>query len=223
MDSWVARFVRSTVWRLRSGGRTAHFAALAPFLLVACQTAVPAGSGPMAVYGEVFAPSAYVSYCKRNADQCIAMPRQAKEVQLTVASHRDLARVHADVNRSVRYLSDRAQYAQDDYWTLPKGNGDCEDIALEKRRRLIALGYPRQALLLTVARTARGTGHMVLVVVTDRGDFVLDNLSETVVSWSALRYEWVSQQSRSRETQWVALQADDSPVAAAARTYAIRR
>jgi len=41
--------------------------------------------------------------------------------------------------------------------------GDCNNYALEKRRELIALGWPRAALLLAAAVTETGEGHLVLV------------------------------------------------------------
>ncbi len=61
----------------------------------------------------------------------------------------------------------------------PPTAGDCEDIALLKRRDLIEKGWPVGALLMTVVRQANGEGHAVLTVLTDRGDLVLDNLKSS--------------------------------------------
>ena len=67
-----------------------------------------------------------------------------------------------------------------DHWDYPvDGKGDCKIYALFKRKLLIERGFPRQALLMTIVRDLNGDGHAVLTVKTDRGDFVLDNLSET--------------------------------------------
>jgi predicted transglutaminase-like cysteine proteinase len=39
--------------------------------------------------------------------------------------------------------------------------------------------------LMTIVRDLNGQGHAILTVKTDRGDFVLDNLSADVRPWSA--------------------------------------
>ena len=68
-----------------------------------------------------------------------------------------------------------------DHWDYPvDGKGDCKIYALFKRKLLIDRGFPRQALLMTIVRDLNGEGHAVLTVKTDRGDFVLDNLSDEI-------------------------------------------
>ena len=42
---------------------------------------------------------------------------------------------------------------------------------------------------MTIVRDLNGEGHAVLTVKTDRGDFVLDNLSPDVRPWSATGYQ----------------------------------
>jgi predicted transglutaminase-like cysteine proteinase len=42
---------------------------------------------------------------------------------------------------------------------------------------LIEASWPREALLLTLVRGADGEGHAVLTVTTDKGDYVVDNMS----------------------------------------------
>ncbi len=60
---------------------------------------------------------------------------------------------------------------------------------LEKRRRLIDAGWPRQALLVTVVRDRKGDGQAVLTVKTERGDFVLDNQDPRVRAWTDTGYK----------------------------------
>jgi len=83
--------------------------------------------------------------------------------------------------------------------------GDCEDYVLEKRRHLITMGWPRSSLLLTAARIENEQKHLVLVAVTDKGDFILDNRSAPVRNWRSLNYRWLGRQSRFHESEWVAL------------------
>lgn len=110
-----------------------------------------------------------------------------------------LNQVNQSVNREVKKASDLDLYGMPEYWSLPrlidgKLYGDCEDYALEKRRRLIAAGVPESALSLAVAVTARGEGHAVLMISLKSGDVVLDNLTPWATPWEDLNYHWVQRQ-----------------------------
>ena len=76
---------------------------------------------------------------------------------------------------------------------------------LEKKRRLIALGVPREAMLITVVRDLNGDGHAILTVVTDRGDYVLDNFTNEVKLWHETGYRFIKRQSQTDPNQWVSL------------------
>jgi len=105
-------------------------------------------------------------------------------------------------------------------WSYPDdGYGDCEDYVLLKRRMLMAAGWPREALLITVVRDKKDEGHAVLTVKTDKGDFILDNQNESVLLWSETGYRFVKRQSQADANIWVSL-GDPRPAtstAAAAR------
>ncbi len=110
-----------------------------------------------------------------------------------------LNQVNQSVNRDVKKASDLDLYGMPEYWSLPrvvdgKMYGDCEDYALEKRRRLIAAGVPESALSLAVAVTARGESHAVLMITLKSGDMVLDNLTPWATPWEDLNYRWVQRQ-----------------------------
>ena len=72
--------------------------------------------------------------------------------------------------------------------------GDCEDYALEKRRRLIEAGVSAEALSMAVVVTRRGERHAVLVVAFESGDVVLDNLTPWPTPWADLGYTWIERQ-----------------------------
>ncbi len=55
-----------------------------------------------------------------------------------------------------------------------------EDYVLAKRRALIQAGISPSALRIAYVKTRGGEGHAILVVKTDRGEFVLDNLNGKV-------------------------------------------
>lgn len=110
-----------------------------------------------------------------------------------------LNQVNQLVNKTVKKASDKDLYGQDEYWALPrlvngKLYGDCEDYALEKRRQLMEAGVPENALSIAVAFTARGESHAVLMVSTQSGDWVLDNLTPWATPWQDLNYRWVERQ-----------------------------
>ena len=49
---------------------------------------------------------------------------------------------------------------------------------------------------MTIVRDLNGAGHAVLTVKTDRGDFVLDNLSDEIRGWSATGYQFYKRQAQ---------------------------
>jgi len=76
--------------------------------------------------------------------------------------------------------------------------GACGDAQVTKLQMLLALGFPREAMRLTVVKAAMVPDHhLVLVVRTSDGDLVLDNEDDRVlpVQSSALgRYAWIAQE-----------------------------
>jgi predicted transglutaminase-like cysteine proteinase len=93
-----------------------------------------------------------------------------------------------------------------DHWDYPiDGKGDCKVYALYKRKLLVEQGFPRQALLMTIVRDLDGEGHAILTVKTDRGEFVLDNLSDQVRPWDATGYSFVKRQAQDDPNVWLDL------------------
>lgn len=87
------------------------------------------------------------------------------------------ALVQTLLSRRIAYVGDRAI---DDHWanplaTLLSRSGDCEDHALLKRAMLMAAGYSDAEVPLLVLETARGRGHMTLLVAQSDLALVLDN------------------------------------------------
>lgn len=126
------------------------------------------------------------NFCQRHADQC--RPRrgslQTDGNGAVVVSQRVLSqvdRVHSSVNRSMTARYDHDIHGVADVWNIRARVGDCEDFALEKRRQLLARGWPSSALVLAIGRLPSGEGHAVLIVRTTGGDLVLDNLESEVL------------------------------------------
>ena len=159
----------------------------------------------MRVFGLSQPPYGFVQFCERVPQEC-AQGRQ--EEQRFYASRERLAELDA-VNRTVNHeiepVTDIELYGQTDYWTIPAARGDCEDYALMKRKRLMALGWPASALLMTVVRDEKGEGHAVLTARTLQGDFILDNKTDEIKVWHRTRYDFVMRQSYLNPRIWMSL------------------
>lgn len=118
-----------------------------------------------------------------------------------------LNRVNQSINMQIRPGDDRDLYGIEDYWTLPltlegTAEGDCEDYALEKRHALIAAGVPDSALFLAVGYSLATGRHAVLVVSTDQGDYVLDNMTPYILPWADTPYHWTARQMPGDLLSW---------------------
>lgn len=159
-------------------------------------------------------PIGWIDFCRTGAhsEDCAAPSMQGRMVVLTPALWASLTNVNRSVNSSIEQVEDIALYGVQEKWTYPDTNkGDCEDLALLKRRILIAEGFPRQSLLMTVVRDETGAGHAILTVVTDRGDFILDSKTQRIMPWRNTGYGFVKRQSQENPNVWVRLGEPASP------------
>ncbi|MDF1685326.1 MAG: transglutaminase-like cysteine peptidase [Parvibaculaceae bacterium] len=145
--------------------------------------------------GEAVAPPlGYSQACQRIKGLCDEV--EPARVVMNEGKWEKLTEVDDLVNRNTFPLSDKSNWQKLDYWSLPRqGLGDCEDYALEKRRLLIKAGWPKGALSIAYVETWDNAGHAVLVVATNEGDLVLDNLNWRVVPWDRSPYLFKSIQS----------------------------
>jgi predicted transglutaminase-like cysteine proteinase len=112
-------------------------------------------------------------------------------VKLTAARAALLMKVNKGINRKVRYREDVGS----DVWKIGGREGDCEDIAIRKLAVLTQVyGVPRGALTLAACRLDRGRGHAVLLVHSDSGVYVMDNLTARVAPWHSLPYSWIARE-----------------------------
>lgn len=110
-----------------------------------------------------------------------------------------LNKVNRKINHDLVRRSDEESYGREDYWATPLSDGaaafgDCEDYVLEKRRALVAAGVPQSAMSAAIVTTSWGETHAVLLVDTDKGEYVLDNLSSFIVPWAKAGYVWRERQ-----------------------------
>jgi predicted transglutaminase-like cysteine proteinase len=171
-----------------------------PQLALLSSTAMPTGTPTDA------APAGFISFCSRFMDQCVTSQNNAPVVHLDLGTQAVLDNVNRSVNRAIWPESDERHFGVAEYWDIPKdGYGNCHDYALTKRQELIDAGLPERALRIAIVITPRENRHAVLTVTTDRGDFVLDNLNNTVKPWTDVDYQWVERQDNEGGFGWVNL------------------
>jgi len=139
----------------------------------------------------------------------VAQPAEQEAVaifNLDRAGWRMVSRVNRRLNREIRQVSDDRLYGVEDFWQRPEGSrarGDCEDYVLAKRAALIAEGVPADALSIAIVETRWGESHAVLLLASDRGEFILDSLSPWVTRWDRVDYAWRERQLPGRPFDWV--------------------
>ncbi|GGE57762.1 transglutaminase-like cysteine peptidase [Actibacterium pelagium] len=146
-------------------------------------------------------PKAAKDMCTRYSWAC---SQSGDRAALTSRDMKVIDAVNKQVNRKVRPVSDSAQYRREDLWTLPsRRGGDCEDYALAKKLELIKAGIAPERLLIAKVLDRKRQGHAVLVVRTDQGDMVLDNLTNRIKTWDDTRYTFLVMQDPKAPSSWI--------------------
>jgi predicted transglutaminase-like cysteine proteinase len=168
-------------------------------------TATPAAfaAGSMQTDELVTPPMGFISFCVKNMSTCRVKFDDKKVAALTDRSWQELQSIQTTINQAIKPEADLTTVGVSEQWSLAeKGVGDCEDYALRKKKALIEKGWPPEALLLTTAITETGDQHVVLTVVTDKGDYILDNRFSQVKGWDELAYNWVARQDPLNPLLW---------------------
>ncbi|MBX3581881.1 MAG: transglutaminase-like cysteine peptidase [Rhizobiaceae bacterium] len=161
---------------------------------------------PMMVGGLTSQPIGHYEFCKANPAECAIRQRDPGPEQMGDTLWRQVVAVNVSVNAAIKPMNDIDIYGKDEVWAYPDmGVGDCEDYVLEKRRELASMGLSLSNLLITVVRKPDGEGHAVLTLRTSGGDFVLDNLSDSVFEWSQTEYRFLKRQASNHTGRWVTI------------------
>lgn len=135
-----------------------------------------------------------------------AVVEAAPVLVMDKARWKQLRSINRDVNRAIRRGSDDRIHGVADYWNAPQGRdarGDCEDYVLAKRRALIVQGFAAETLSIAIVTTSWGESHAVLLVATDEGEMVLDNLTPRISRWDRVNYRWGERQAPGKVFDWV--------------------
>jgi predicted transglutaminase-like cysteine proteinase len=167
--------------------------------------------------GATLAPFGWIEFCNDNPSECAKGTPQPPDLVLSAAAWGELDKVNRWVNRHVRPMTDLDHWGVIEKWSIPTdGYGDCEDYVLLKRKMLFDLGWPREALLITVVRDKTNEAHVVLTVKSDRGEFILDNQYENIITQDDAGYRFIQRQSQSDPMVWLSI---DSAYRAAEATH----
>lgn len=151
-------------------------------------------------------PIGHYEFCQTFKAECQIKSRSSVAPRVTDFGWETIREVNADVNNEITPITDMDLYGRDEVWAYPDGAGDCEDIALLKRKRLLEKGFAASDLLMTVVRKPDGEGHAVLTVRTAQGDFILDNLEDEVKIWTKTPYRFLKRQASVNTGRWVTIE-----------------
>ena len=160
----------------------------------------------------------WLDLLKRNAKAPIFIPGKYFKKNVTWDGFKDKVQGKSpmDLLRHVNsfwntwpYKEDIVNWGVEDYWAIPaeflKKSGDCEDYAIVKYFTLKELGIPRENMRIVVVRdTVRNMAHAVLAVYMDGDAYILDNLSNAVLSHSRIR-QYSPQYSVNEVGRWAHL------------------
>jgi predicted transglutaminase-like cysteine proteinase len=138
---------------------------------------------------------AWTQFCLEQPSECAVDLSEPATINLTAQVWQTLTRINRQVNAAIKPQNDIDHWGVEDRWDFAEdGYGDCEDYQLVKRRLLVAAGLSRRALLMTVVLDEDGEGHAVMMVRTDRGDFILDNKRNAVWAWNKTGYIFIKRE-----------------------------
>ena len=193
-------------------GRIVLNGVLAALVLAASPTPiVMAAQQPgsaMKVGGVTSQPIGHYEFCKRNRHECRGTGKRTAAPRVTEFGWKVIKDINESVNESVMPMTDYEIHGREEFWSYPDVVGDCEDYVLLKRAMLVEQGFALSDLLITVVRKPDGEGHAVLTLRTADGDFILDNLSDTVKVWTETPYTYLKRQASFHAGRWVDIEND---------------
>jgi len=195
--------------RLRRHVAAGRRAVVSAVIAVLCFCVASAAASAGELYISVGArtrtpPIGWTQFCETYKGVCDTKPLPPLDAVLDAKAWKDLKQVNDWVNHNIKPMTDMDHYGMIQWWRYPDdGAGACHSYALLKRRLLIKAGWPRQALLMTIVHEADGEGHAVLTVETDRGEFILDNLTDDILLWSKTPYRYYKRQSQDDPNVWI--------------------
>jgi predicted transglutaminase-like cysteine proteinase len=183
------------------------------FVAASSAYAIPLSRGAWPIYTVVVEkttpPDGWAEFCHNYTPECDVKSATPRKIALTTEVWDKITEVNHWANAHIKPTPDRKHWGRINKWDFAEdGRGDCKDYVLVKRRMLMQAGLPREALLISVVWTPQNKGHAVLIVRTDKGDYILDNLASKVVLWNQTPYDYVMRQTQANPNAWVYIDGD---------------
>jgi predicted transglutaminase-like cysteine proteinase len=150
------------------------------------------------------------SVCNYPADCEVRRTFRRQPISLTPKRWAELEAVNRDVNRAIVPQENLGGVMTEEWLVSPKV-GDCNDYAVTKRHQLLARGWSSGTVILSEVVTPQGKHHLVVVIRSREGDFVLDNLKQGILPVATTRYRWVRAQSPANPKFWSRVNISASP------------
>lgn len=142
-------------------------------------------------------PRGFRVYCQEHPDQC-RIRTEAKPVNY-LQWESTLEDVNRSVNASIKYRSEAVDHFDDS----PE-YGDCDDYALTKRNILLKRGFdPSTVLFLYAHPQDAAEDHTVLVVRTNYGLKVMDNMADEIYDLDRMMVDWAYMEGAANPKSWL--------------------
>ncbi len=130
-------------------------------------------------------PIGAYNFCNEAATNCPSVGALNARFQTSAGAVDEIAllMVNAEVNGGFEAKLDQDIYGVEEKWAYPVTAADCEDYALEKRKRLLAMGMPAQNMAMVVVKQQNGEGHAILLAKVGTKTYQLDNLDANIDSY----------------------------------------
>lgn len=148
-------------------------------------------------------PLAATKFCLDYPIECKNSNTVKPPVTIILPKEIKIETVNREVNDSIVPVHKSQSDGVIESWRISPLTGDCNDYAVTKRHKLIKKGIPESDLVLTAVKTLDGQDHLVLVVRSDRGDLVLDNLHPEVRPLDQTGYRVEKQQDVRDAKAWI--------------------
>lgn len=176
--------------------------AVSSFVLLSTMEAGLTSDAKQRVGGRTSQPIGHYEYCMSHLADCSIRTLSTKPVKLSRKKWSEMLQANSFANSTVEPATDLEHYGVEEFWSMPTTYGDCEDYVLMKRKFLMDRGWPASSLLATVVLQPNGDGHAVLTVRTDKGDFILDNLVDQILTWDQTEYKYLKRQAANHSGHW---------------------
>lgn len=156
-------------------------------------------------------PPGQAEFCKTWAQECAYVGTPKQKIVWDTRTRSSAERINKRYNHSITPTSDFESCGKEECWTRDTGRGDCEEYARAKRQALINQGFSPGNVRMAFVRArvkepgkpAEWVGHWVVVLNTNKGDYVMDNLRPAILPWNKTGHKFVQIVSVQNTGSWV--------------------